>query len=144
MSLSREMKEYWSNCGSPCLSQRSIRISFVLFVMCLSEVLRFALNSCLYFALRKNVGGETSWVLPPLAEHCGSGNSSPAGWPMSVVRSCSSRARGAFECLPHKWKLLFLFTVQSINSFVILVRFVFGSLLSLSGLFWYSAAFVLL
>lgn len=70
MSLSRGMKENWSNCG--CL-HHSIRVSFILFVLCLSRVLRFALNSCLYFALCGSVGGETSQDLCPLAKLCGSG-----------------------------------------------------------------------
>lgn len=148
MSFSRETKENWSNCGSLCLSHHSIGVSFVSSVLCLSEVLRFALNSCLYFALCKRLGGETSWVLLPLAQHCGAATVplqlSCLSWPMGVVRSRPSRAWGAFGCLPHKWKFPFLFTVRWINSFVILVRFVFGSALSLSGLLWYSAAFVLL
>lgn len=70
MSLSRGMKENWSNCG--CL-HHSIRVSFILFVLCLSRVLRFALNSCLYFALCGSVGEETSQDLCLLAKLCGSG-----------------------------------------------------------------------
>lgn len=110
---------------------------FVVVVICLSEVLRLVLNSCLYVAICKRLGGETSYVLPALVKH-----------PVSDAAPLQLSSHPAEGCCrePSLWGLrsFWVFSTQmkipiliycAVNKVFCNSRFVFGSVLSLSGLF---------